>query len=336
MINKEKRLSSLFKSYTGCTPERMERIYEHSSDRKIFRLFSKGITYIGIYNNNLPENIAFVNFCKSFYKNGFPVPQIYSVSKDNKYYLEEDLGNNTLFSIISGRNISSLKKMKFYKLVIKNLIKFQLNGCEIIDFAYCFQTKVFNEKLILTDYLKFKKYFLNNFLSINDIYLLNKLKSILLSLVTISDNNFFMYRDFQPRNIMVRDNKLFFIDFQTGRKGPLEYDLASFLYSGSISITEKGIIYLIDYYLKIINKKNPVKKDLFISNFYYFVLLRLIQVLGSYSYVYMKKKDETILNKIPKALENLKNVLKILKNSDLINLYELIASKYESKYLFIP
>jgi aminoglycoside/choline kinase family phosphotransferase len=332
MINTEK-LISLFKIKFGEFPEKITHLKEHSSDRRIFRLISRNHQAIGIANENIKENKAFINFTYSFFKKGFRVPEIYSKSKDNKYYLLQDLGDITLHQKISSKNTKQAENIALFKKSIDKLVEFQITAPKILDFKYCFQTKEFNKELISTDLKKFEEFYFNVFCIKKNKRFLDYTKNILLNLTEYTSKRFFMYRDFQPRNIMIYRKKLFFIDYQTGRYGPPEYDLASFLYSGSIKLTEKERTELIKYYINKFKSYFPEIESRMQINFYYFVLLRLLQVLGSYGYVYSRKSDKEILKKIPKALRNLRSILSNIENRKVYKFVENIVKNYKRKKL---
>ena len=302
----------IFKS-TGKNLERIENLKADASDRKIYRLFADGKTLIGIYNEHQKENLAFINFTGTFSKLGLNVPRIISVSDDNLFYTEEDLGDLTLFKHTSG--LSNGEYMDLYKRSLTDLIKFQINAKDKLDYGYCYQTKEFDLEVIASDLKKFDDY--SNTLHLKTGFDLSVRNSILdhsVEILKINRNDFFLYRDFQPRNIMLKDETLYYIDYQSGRKGPLQYDAASFLFSGSIDITNEERIILLDHYLEEIANQISFDREIFINGFYFFAFLRLLQMLGSYSYLSVKKNDKDILKKIPKALTNMRILIDKIDN----------------------
>lgn len=294
----------------GTGIDNISNLKADASERKIYRINSGDNTFIGIFNEHADENNAFINFSLTFKKAGFKVPEILAVSYDKLFYLEEDLGNSTLFKLINSDE--SIDTMLLYKRSLSDLIEFQLKGKDIIDFKDCYQSEVFDKSVIESDLFKFNEYYTTIFLnsSIDD----NMMKDIIRissGMLSDVDCSYFLYRDFQPRNIMVKESELYYIDYQSGRKGPLHYDLASFLYSGSIKITEDQRIKLIDHYLnelKLQTQIDILQVDEFKTQFYFFVFLRLMQMLGSYAYLYKKRNDKEVLKKISGALNNLKSI----------------------------
>ena len=304
---------------TGKNLDKIVNLKADASDRKIYRLFYDGNSIIGIFNENKKENLAFINFTGSFSKLGLNVPQIISVSDDNLFYIEEDLGDMTLFNYTS----SNLNEdyIGIYKRSLSDLVRFQVTAKDIVDYSYCYQTAEFDRMVIESDLNKFDEY--SNSLHLKTDFDQAVRKSIIDHSVEIlrkTNNDFFLYRDFQPRNIMLKDNILYYIDYQSGRKGPLQYDVASFLYSGSIDISNEDRNALLDYYLSELGKQISVDKEEFLSDFYFFAFIRLLQMLGSYSYLSVKKNDGNILKKIPKALLNIKSLSGKIYNNE-INSY---------------
>ena len=313
--NAEKLLSQLFRKYFFENPVSIRKIKGGVSDRIVYKIHSKNYVCTGVYNSKLKENIAFIDFSKTFREKGLNVPEIYTVSENKEYYLEEFLGEESFYDLIKFNKISGKSKINTCKKALSGLINFQIQGKEEIKYKYCYETRIFNRKQILFDFNKFYDYYLsvltNSFISKK---LISKIKKNLLSILLKEKNLFFMYRDFQPRNIMLKEENLYYIDYQSGRKGPLHYDVASFLYSGSINLNEKERKILLDFYIKEISKRIKLDAVKFKSTFYYFVFIRLIQVLGSYGYIYNVKRDKAVLKKINKALNNINIIKKNLKD----------------------
>ncbi|MBI5402385.1 MAG: phosphotransferase [Ignavibacteriae bacterium] len=322
----EKTLKLLFRKYFFEAPDSIKRITGGVSGRLIYKIKSKNYTCIGVHNAKLPENRAFIEFSKSFGKSGLPVPQIYCVSDNPEYYLEEFLGEKSLFELTANNILKGGEKYKMYRQALKDLIRFQLTGKDIINYRLCYETRSFDKEQIYFDFDKFNNFFLRKFahhkFTEKD---LSEIKKKIFRKLTEEKNDFFMYRDFQPRNIMYDDGKLSYIDYQSGRKGPLHYDLASFLYSGSIHIDMLRRKVLLNYYLSEIGKYKKIDSGKFRKSFYNFALIRLIQVLGSYGYLYEKNKDRTALKKINKAQKYLKSIIPFLDDKDIRRFAESIS-----------
>jgi len=295
-----------------------------ASERRIFRLFTDENSVIGVYNDNAKENLAFINFTKTFIELGLNVPSITAVSSDNLFYIEEDLGDISLFkfSLNNGRD----KLIPYYEQALADLVRFQTEAKDKIDYDYCYQTTKFDGNVLKYDAEKFEKYFLiKDDINNSKRNLLGSTVEILSAVSDKTDSDYFLYRDFQPRNIMIKGNELYYIDYQSGRKGPLQYDVASFLYSGSINLTEAERNSLLEFYLNELSKYIEFDRQDFKNKFYYFALMRLLQVIGSYFFLYETRNDESAKNKIPKALKNIKELSKNIDNEIILKFIESVT-----------
>lgn len=302
---------------TGLHLEKINHLKAHASERNIYRLQSNGKSFIGIYNENVKENLAFVNFSRTFLELGLLVPEIINVSEDGFFYIEEDLGDMTLYeySLKSDRNLV----LNNYDKALTDLLKFQILAKDKIDYGFCYQTKKFDETVIRDDIKKFSDYYLVKYS--NDLSLINDIENVTEILVDISKivkNDYFLYRDFQPRNIMIKNDEMYYIDYQSGRKGPLQYDVASFLYSGSINLNEEERSLLLSNYETELDKYPELDKKEFRDYFYYFTFMRLLQVLGSYGYIYEKRNDLKMQDKISKALSKMNGLASHIENETII------------------
>ena len=302
----------------------IDEIKPGSSNRKIYRLKSEHNNCIGIYNEHIDENTAFIEFSKSLKSLGLNVPEFYCVSNDNKYYLIEDFGDTNLYSFSKQKYVRKDELMWFYKKALKDLTEFQTRAVRKLNFDLCYETRILDRTQFEYDLMKFQKYYINKFIISPDEILISSAFEEILNQLPTSRNEYFVYRDFQPRNIMVKQGELFYIDYQSGRKGPLQYDPASFLYSGSIIINEDERSELLEYYLSELYNKIHINEKSFIKSYYYFVLLRLLQVLGSYGFNYQRRKDNKILFKVPQALKNIESILLQFENKYILNFLMLL------------
>ncbi len=311
---------------SGLNIDSFKMLKADASDRKIFRINYGSHTCIGIYNENPKENLAFVKFSGTFLKLGLNVPEILGFSEDNLFYIEEDLGDLTLHTAVSENK--TVNRLTLYKNALSDLLKFQILSKEEIDYSYCYQTKEFNEFVLRYDIEKFRDYFLKKYFAIPDSDSgLEEITLICRDLISKSNNNYFLYRDFQPRNIMIKNNELYYIDYQSGRKGPLQYDLASFLYSGSSELTKEERLSLMMHYMDKLRDYVNYEEMKFREDFYYFVFIRLLQVLGSYAYVYEKKKDMKMIDKIKRGLIKLGELKENIENKKIIKFINNINSQ---------
>ncbi len=314
-INKMNELSDLFLRYTNRQPKAIEILPESGSNRKYYRLTDIGNkTVIGVIGTSLDENLTFIKLSNHFKKFFLPVPEILFVAEDNMSYLLEDLGNTSLFDFISeGRKtgIFSEEEQILLKETIDSLPDFQYKGAENLDFSICYPQTEFDRRTIMWDLNYFKYCFLKvSGLEFREDLLENDFEQF--SNILLSDNRSttFMYRDFQSRNVMVVDKKVYFIDFQGGRRGPVYYDVASFLWQAKANFPNSLRNDLLKVYLQSLKKYQPdVNENSFKEQLRYFVLFRILQVLGAYGFRGYIEKKSHFLESIPYAFANLKELL---------------------------
>ena len=316
----------------------------HGSDRIIIRIKSPDkSTAIGIINKHIEENRAFLEFSKHFLNHGINVPKIYGVSDDLTCYLIEDLGDLTLYdyrkktSKASKKNSFGKDVLDLYKKTILELQKFQIEAGPSVNYKLCYQFKEFGTKNIVFDLNYFKQRFLKYFYPNHPDKLkfekdLNSLRTKLLEV----PRNYFLYRDFQSRNIMLKRKKLYFIDFQSGRKGALQYDLASLLFDAKADIPQSKRELLLDFYINRAHKIYNLDTKNFKEYFWYFAIIRILQAMGAYGYLGITKGKKKFLESVPYAIKNINMLLreKISKNS-LIYLRKIFdeLTEQNSKYL---
>lgn len=303
------KLTKLFNRWSGEIPQSILILNKSGSNRKYYRILSENNNAIGVINDNINENRAFIEFTNTFLKNKFPVPTFYISDNDYKSYLIEDLGNTTLLDIRLSEPLNNVSKklISYYESSLKFLLKFQLESKEIIDFKYCYPKVKMDKEAIFWDLNYFKYYFLKLKNLIFDEEKLEKDFSRLANLLLEVDQNYFMYRDFQSRNIMVHQKQLYFIDYQGGRKGALQYDLASILYQVKAQLPESLKERLLNYYLKELSKYLIYPKKDFLKYFYPYVFIRLIQVMGAYGYRGLIEKKVHFIESIPLVIKTLKD-----------------------------
>jgi aminoglycoside/choline kinase family phosphotransferase len=315
----------------------VEALPPSGSYREYIRLISPHFKAIGTWNEDVKENNAFIEFSKHFRMKGIKVPEIYDYRPAECIYLQEDLGNETLFSFMSAVRESegfSDKITGIYIKVVSELPKIQIVAGIDLNYDFCYPRNAFDRQSMMWDLNYFKYYFLklakipfseqfleDDFTTFTD-YLLQ------------AESHFFMFRDFQSRNIMLRDEEPWFIDYQGGRQGALQYDLASLLYDAKADIPEQVRETLMDVYLNELEKIYPVDRSQFRQFFYGYVLIRMMQAMGAYGFRGFYEKKEHFLKSIPFALENLEIVLqKIDLPVQLPELFKVLKSLSESEIL---
>ncbi len=307
------KLEKLFEELTEEKPLSVEELSASGSNRKYFRLTGKNKSFIGVEGTSVEENRAFIEMAKHFYKMGISVPQFLTESNDGLYYLQEDLGNTLLFDYIAeGRKTGVFheKEKEMLRKTMQRLAEIQVLGAKDFDFSVCYPQPQFNERSILWDLNYFKYCFLKaTGLDFQENKLEDDFKT-LANVLLCCETNTFMYRDFQSRNVMIKDDIPYFIDFQGGRKGPVYYDVASFLWQAKAKYGPELREELLRVYLDSLGKLMIVDENKFYEQLKHFVLFRTIQVLGAYGFRGYFEKKPHFLQSIPFAMENLRDILK--------------------------
>lgn len=305
-------LQKLYQQYTGVPAEEIIEMPASGSNRRYFRL--KGVqSLIGVYGTSVEENEAFLYMAEHFKKKNLPVPQVLCVSEDKFFYLQEDLGDTLLFHAIEkGRvtNSFSEEEKELLRKTIRLLPSIQFAGAEGFDFNHCYPQPEFNERSVLWDLNYFKYCFLK---ATGLEFLENKLEDDFQKMSDVllrSSSDTFMYRDFQSRNVMIKDGEPWFIDFQGGRKGPFFYDIASFLWQAKARYPESLRDELLDEYIKAVSKYVNIDRIYFFSQLRHFVLFRTLQVLGAYGFRGYFEKKPHFIQSVPFAIENLRQLLR--------------------------
>lgn len=279
------------------------------SARRYFRLQSGEHTAMGVYNSDVKENQAFIAFTSHFLSHKLPVPAILAVSEDESCYLLQDLGDTTLFHLVkdqpAGKPLPA-DIQAHYQSAINQLIKFQVVAGRDLDYRYCYPRQHFDKQSIMWDLHYFKYYFLKPNGIVFDEQLLEDDFGRLAEYLLDAKAQFFMFRDFQARNIMIHDNKLWFIDYQGGRQGALQYDLASLLYQVKAGLSPEFRVEMLQYYMHEIKSCLPLNEKEFIKHYYAFVLVRLMQVAGAYGFRGYFEKKAHFLQSIPYVVKEMK------------------------------
>ena len=305
-------LEELYKQYTGETPESIVELPSSGSNRRYFRLSGKE-SIIGVLGTCKEENQAFLYMADHFHEKGLPVPKVYAVAEDCMSYIQEDLGDTLLFNAIEkGRKTSvfSDEEKSLLTQTIRLLPDMQFLGADGFNFEECYPAPEFNSRSILWDLNYFKYCFLKatglEFLEdkLEDDF--QRMSDVLLR----SSSATFMYRDFQSRNVMIKDGKPWFIDFQGGRKGPFYYDVASFLWQAKANFPDSLRQELLSEYIDALRKYQPVDEDYFYAQLRHFVLFRTLQVLGAYGFRGYFEKKPHFIQSVPFAIANLRDLLR--------------------------
>src|SRR5215510_13916382 len=266
-------LKELFEQHFHATAERVVPIQGQlgSSGRNIIRLSNDRTTAIGVVYGVREENVAFLEFSKHFYRQGLPVPEIYAEDLARDAYLEEDLGDTTLFEFLSTNRAGDAiapHVIQAYRNTVATLPRFQIEAGRDLDYSVCYPRDSFDRQSIAWDLNYFKYYFLRlagipfNEQALEDDF--GRLTELLLS----ARSDFFLYRDFQSRNIMLRDDHPYFLDYQGGRKGALQYDIASLLYDAKADLSPQLRHQLLEHYLNNVEAIITLDRDTFMRHYY--------------------------------------------------------------------
>jgi len=307
-------LKRLFEQHFHSPPARIQPVQGDlgGSGRKIIRLANEKASAIGVLYGVREENVAFLEFSRHFRKHGLPVPEIYAEDLDRGAYLEEDLGDTTLFEFLSknrdGANIAA-PVIEVYRKVVAVLPRFQVQAGRDLDYSASYPCASFDRQSIAWDLNYFKYYFLRlAAIPFSEQSLENdfsRLTDFLLS----APRDYFLYRDFQSRNIMLREGQPFFVDYQGGRKGALQYDIASLLFDAKADLPPELREQLLDAYLDRLSAFLYLDRDAFLHFYYAYVYARLLQALGAYGFRGFYERKTHFLQSVPYALKNLRWLL---------------------------
>lgn len=316
-------LSQLFSQATGKKAGEQVALTASGSNRRYYRIYSedKQVSLIGVQGTSRDENHAFLYMDEHFLNQGLNVPRVLAVSEDEMAYVQEDLGDTLLFNYIAeGRKTGVFceAEKEMLRKTMRALAKFQVTGAQDFNFSVCYPQPEFNLRSIRWDLNYFKYCFLKaTGLEFQEDKLENEFERLAYILLQQKRMNAFMYRDFQSRNVMVAPSREnpdelvpFFIDFQGGRRGPVYYDVASFLWQAKANYHDELRQELIDIYLDELEKYMPVDREEFLATLRHFVLFRTMQVLGAYGFRGYFEKKPHFLQSIPFAIENLRRLLK--------------------------
>jgi aminoglycoside/choline kinase family phosphotransferase len=301
-------LKILFENHFGEKVISALLLPQSGSAREYFRIRSKNHKAVGTYYPERKENEAFISFSEHFKSLALNVPLIYCENINENIYLQEDLGDETLFSFLEKNRKSNEfpeTVLEYYKKSLSHLADIQIKGAKGLNFEKCVPRKAFDKSSMMWDLNYFKYFFLKLAHIPFDEQLLENDFSAFSDFLCEAESSFFLFRDFQSRNIMIHNNDVFFIDYQGGRKGALAYDVASLLYDAKADLPEEIRELLKKYYIEIILKKYGINSDDFEKYYYGFVLIRMMQAMGAFGYRGIFERKEHFIRSIPFAIKNL-------------------------------
>jgi aminoglycoside/choline kinase family phosphotransferase len=303
-------ISEIFRKYSGNHPEGIKPLPVSGSNRLYFRVMGNEQSVIATYNPDRAENEAFLYITKKLSEAGVDVPVIYATDLDKNVYLQQDLGDADLFKLVTDEKSGSDENLtNLYKRVIDAMPSIQYKSVSNFDFSVCYPRHAFDRQSMHWDLNYFKYHFLKlaytpfHEQKLEDDF--NRFIEFLLN----APSAFFLYRDFQSRNIMVKENKLYFIDYQGGRKGALQYDLASLLLEAKTALSPRIRLDLLDYYCEVFSEFPFFNRSNFLLYFPGFALIRILQAFGAYGYRGYFERKPYFLQSIPPAIATLKWLL---------------------------
>ncbi len=309
-------LRGLFSKWANEDGIEITPLPQAGSDRQYYRLTGQQKQAIGVYSPDKNETAAFINFTYHFRQHGLKVPEIFSADLLSGCYLISDLGDISLLDYLGANRkdgLPSSDTLGFYKDAIAELPRFQVDACKDLNFSVCYPSGQFDGRAMRWDLNYFKYYFLKLLkIHFNEAALEDDFDRLIVHLLR-SGSQFFMYRDFQARNIMIHDGKPWFIDYQGGRRGPLQYDLASLLFQVKASLPYTFREEMLYWYLENLKKYIHIDENKFVEDYYGFVLIRLLQVMGAYGFRGYFERRAHFLQSIPYAIENLRWLLQNVK-----------------------
>lgn len=315
-------ISKLLKENNFPDVDQIKELPSSGSSRVYFRVYFLNPNHKSIlasFNQEVSENIAHYSFTLHFRSKGLNVPEIYAKDNSYRYFLLQDLGDISLFAKLDDFDKDQL--LITYKKVIDQLLKFQIEGIKGLDLDVAYPVKEFSHENVMWDLNYFKYYFIKTHdIIFDELRLENDFKTFAKFLL-LAKSDFFLYRDFQSRNIMLYDDEPWFIDFQGGRKGPLQYDLVSLLYQAKANLGNDVKDELLSYYLKSLSKKSAQKAGEFKKYYDAFIYFRTMQVMGAYGFRGKIERKGHFLQSIPFVIRSLRE---LLESKDLqINIPEL-------------
>ena len=307
-------LKQLFEQHFRSPAERIEQLQGElgGSGRKIIRLANDKASAIGILYGVREENVAFLEFSRHFRKHGLPVPEIYGEDLEHGAYLEEDLGDTTLFDFLSAnRNGAEIRPQvaDAYRKVVEILPHFQVEAGRDLNYKVCYPRASFDRQSIAWDLNYFKYYFLRLAgIPFSEQALENDF-SRLTKFLLGADRDYFLYRDFQSRNVLLKNGSPYFVDYQGGRKGALQYDIASLLYDSKADLPPDLRQALLDHYINVLGGMIAIDHDAFLQYYYGYVYVRIMQAMGAYGFRGFYERKPHFLQSVPYALKNIRWLL---------------------------
>ncbi|MFA6316560.1 MAG: RNase adapter RapZ [Elusimicrobiota bacterium] len=333
----EESLKALFHSRFGEKVEELAALRSDGSSRRYHRIRSAKRTVIGAHGPDAKENAAFLGFSKQFKSMGLPVPEIYAEDAPAGIYLEEDFGETNLFEHLSSRRTSagfSDDTVAIYEAAVRMLPQFQITAGRKLDYSICYPRARFDRQSMMWDLNHFKYYFLTLSKTHFDESALEEDFNRLADYLCEAEQDYFLYRDFQSRNIMVQHGSPRFIDYQGGRRGALQYDIASLLFDAKADMPYSLRERLLSGYMDAVGGLIKLDREKFLGHYHGYVFIRIMQALGTYGLRGFYERKVHFLKSIPYAMCNLEYLLRTAELPvKLPALWEVFRALIGSSYL---
>lgn len=302
-----KELETLLHNVDTTPVTGIHKIPQSGSDRTYYRISTATGSYMATVSEHVRENETFIYFSEHFRRHDCPVPKVYAVNAERTCYIQEDFGDRSLLNELESRGHCD-GVFELFKQSLTELARMQICGDEGLDYDRCITSKSFGKKAIISDFLYFKYYFLDTLKIPYDKEKLMDDFEALATYLSHVDHTYFMFRDFQSRNILVKNEQVHFIDFQGGMKGALQYDVASLLWQAKAELSETWKTRLLEHYMDAVEAVlgKPLDRQRFTSQYNGYVLIRLLQVLGAYGFRGLFERKAHFLTSIPVALRNIR------------------------------
>ena len=307
------RLAHLYRRTFGRAPARVAALGADGSSRKYFRLADGVTTVIGAANSDRRENVAFLSLSRHFRRHGLPVPEIYAEDLEQGVYLQQDLGDETLYDRVAAARAEegafSDRMVAVYRQVLDDLPRFQVTAAADLDFSVCYPRSRFDAQSIRWDLNYFKYHFLKLVpVDFDEQDLENDFERLTAFLLE-ADTRYFLYRDFQSRNIMWHEGRPHYIDYQGGRQGALQYDVASLLQDARADIPWEIRDELLEHYIAAAGEHASLRREAFLAHYYGYALVRMMQALGAYGYRGLYEGKSHFLTSISHGVRNLEGLI---------------------------
>ena len=308
------QLIELYRERFSAEPESCVPMTGSASNRRYYRLSGGGNSCIGVIGTDVRENEAFLAIASHFRAKGINVPEVYGVSEDRMAYIQEDLGTVVLFDLLTQARKAGEGMEKVNELLCRTMFmlpKIQFEGADGLDFSVCYPQPSFDRRMVMFDLNYFKYCFLKpSGLEFDEVALQDDFEKLADDLLQ-HDTDTFLYRDFNARNIVIKEGEPYFVDFQGGRRGPVFYDVASFAWHARAKFSDDQKEAMLSSYLSAYASYSSMDEEVFRTGLRLFMLFRLLQVLGAYGFRGWVEHKANFVTSIPAAIEELKEWLTV-------------------------